>query len=231
VGRRGFTLIEVLMAIALIGILGAAIVAGSGMLSGNRLRAAGGLVISSVRLATTRANATGRPVRIVFDLDADRLLVEETEDRMLRVKDTGDKESEGASAGAEAANEAEKEALEYAKGIVEGPKAPRARFTPAAQFESDQEEGGKSLGRGIGFRLVQTEHDHDPRTEGRAYLYFWPGGGTERAVVQLAREGDEPGEGLTVLINALTGRAKIERGQIALEEPYGDADFGEREEE
>lgn len=225
----GFTLIEVLLTIALIGVLGTMVVAGSGMLSGNRMRAAAGLVMSSVRLATTRANATGRPVRIVFDLEADRLMVEETDSRMLRVKDTGDKESEGASAGAEASNEAEKEALSYAKEVAKGPRAPRAQFRPAAQFESEAGEGGKELGRGVSYRQVQTEHDDQPRTEGRAYLYFWPGGGTERAVVQLHRESDD--QGLSVVVSPLSGRVRLERGRVELEDKYGGADFGEREEE
>lgn len=229
-GERAFTLIEVIVAIALIGLLSGTIIAGSGMLGANRLRAAAGLVISSVRLAASRANTTGRPVRIVFDLEADRLSVEETEGRMLRVKDTGASDSEGAAAGAEAATEAERDALEYAKGVVDGPKAPRAAFKPVKGlgFEDDA-VGGRELGRGVHYRTVQTEHDDRPREEGRAYLYFWPGGGTERASIQLVRDGDD--EGLSVLVSPLTGRAKIERGLVELENPTYDVDFDVREEE
>jgi general secretion pathway protein H len=229
-GRRGFTLVEVLMAIALIGVLSGTILAGSGMLGGNRMRAAAGLVMSSVRLAASRANATGRPVRIVFDLDADRLSVEETEGRMLRVKDTGDKESEGASAGAEAATDAERESMEYAKGVVQGPKAPRAVFKPVTRLGFDDDAvGGRELGVGVHYRQVQTEHDDRPRKEARAYLYFWPGGGTERAVVQLVRDGDDTG--LSVVISPLTGRARLERGAIELESPKYEVDFDVLEEE
>ena len=46
-------------------------------------------------------------------------------------------------------------------------------------------KGHKALEGGIKFRGVQTQHDDLPRTEGRAYLYFWPGGQTERASIQL----------------------------------------------
>jgi general secretion pathway protein H len=144
------------------------------------------------------------------------------------VKDTGDKGSEGTSAGAEGTTEAEKEAIEYADGIVKGPKAPRASFAPIEKFGFDGEPS-RALDRGVRYRAVQTEHDETPRVEGRAYLYFWPGGDTERAVIQLNRDGDE--EGLTVVVSPLTGRARIERGVVDMEEPREDVDFDVREEE
>ena len=76
----------------------------------------------------------------------------------------------------------------------------------------------------------QTDHDEDPVSGGRAYLYFWPGGLTERGHVQLKRIGAEGG--LTVTVSSLTGRAKIERGLVDLPKPRGDdeEDQGEREE-
>ena len=171
---------------------------------------------------------TGRPVRLVFDLDRHRIALEETTGKMLREKEEG----ESTGAGAEAATEQEKEAREYADGIVEGPKAPRASFTPVEKFggdDDDEGKGGRSLGDGVKYRLVQTEHDGEPRTKGRAYLYIWPGGTTERAVIQLYRDADS--DGLTVMVSALTGRAKIKRGRVELEERRTDEDFGVREEE
>lgn len=222
---RGLTLVEVLMAAALIALLTVAVFFGSGMLSSNHLRASAALVVTGVRLGVTRANATGNPVRLVFDLDGHRILLEETTGKMVREKD------EGAStgAGAEAASDEEREAREYADGVVEGPRAPRPSFRRVERFGADDDEGFRALGSNVRFRQVHTEHDGAPRAEGRAYLYIWPGGSTERAVVQLYRPGDE--EGLTVLVSALTGRAKVERGRVELEEPRNDDSFGVREEE
>ena len=230
--RRGFTLIELLITIALVALLSGTIISGSGMLGGNRLRSAAGLVITGVRLAITRANTMGRPVRIVFDLDAQRISMEETADRMLRVKESKDGFSkgsaEGVSAGADPATEAEKESLKYADGVVKGPRAPRAKFTPIPFGSNDKEaEKGRDLGLGVSFRLVQTEHDSKPRDKGRAYLYVWPGGGTERAVIQLERKGGQ--DALSVLVSPLTGRAHIERGKVELEESRRDEDYGMRE--
>jgi hypothetical protein len=148
---------------------------------------------------------------------------------MLRVKETGDsKATEGAAAGADPATAAEKEALSYADGIVKGPHAPRAKFTAIKLGSADEGDGkGRDLGRNIHFRAVQTEHDNKPRDKGRAYLYIWPGGGTERAAIQIERMNSD--EVLSVLVSPLTGRAHIQRGKIDLEERHTDDDFGERE--
>ena len=224
-GQRGFTLVEILLVVGLMAILSAVIVSGTGMLSGTRMRTAGALIMSSVRLAMTRANSIGRPVRLAFDLDNGRLTLEETRGRMLRVRD----EKAGAKAGAQAATEAEQEASEYARDIVQGPRAPEPSFTPVASFaDGEDPANGRELDKDIRFVQMQTEHDAEPRVEGRAYLYFWPGGGTERAAIQITRPGDQ--SGLTVLVDALTGRAKLQRGRIELEEARRDVDFQEREE-
>ena len=211
------TLVEVLIVVALIAMLTGAVVFGSGMLSGSRQRAAATLVMSSVRLAMTRANAKGKPVRLVFDLQEHRVLLEESSGRMLR--------DSSVAGGAEAATEAEERARKEADRILEGPKAPRPRFTPVAEYGSE----GKPLGERIRFRQVQTQHDEEPISDGRAYLYFWPGGGTERAAIQITRQGDD--EGLTVMVSPLTGRAKIEPGNVALPESrFDDEEYSEREE-
>lgn len=212
-------------------LLAGTVVIGSGMLSGSRLRGAAGLVVTAIRIGITRANATGRSVRLVFDLDKQRLSLEETTDRMLRVKENprDSKKSEGASAGANPATQIEKEASEYAEGIVKGPRAPRARFKGIPLGQSEPEAGhGRDLGLGIKYREVQTEHDAKPRTTGRAYLYIWPGGETERAVVQVQKEKDEDSV-LSVLVSPLTGRANIQRGKVEMEEPRREEDFGMRE--
>ena len=223
---RGFTLVEVILVVGLMAILSAMVVSGSGMLSGTRMRSAGALIMSSVRFAMTRANSIGRPVRLVFDIDNGRLLLEETRGRMLRVTS----HDEGAKAGAQAATEAEQQAAEYARDIIQGPRAPQAVFSPVESFASDSDDPalGRELGKDIRFVQVQTEHDAEPRVEGRAYLYFWPGGGTERASIQITRPGDH--QGLTVLVTGLTGRAKLERGRVELEEARHDTDFQDREE-
>src|SRR5690349_17866402 len=74
---RGMTLIEVVIAIALVGLLAGSLLFGKNMLVGSRVKSAATLIASAVRFGLTRANATGKPTRLVIDLDKKVLAIEE----------------------------------------------------------------------------------------------------------------------------------------------------------
>jgi len=225
VDQRGLTLVELLIVIALIAVLGGTVLMGPGMLEGSRLKSAATLIVSGVRLGLARASTTGRPTRLAFDLDNAKLTLEEADSSVLLREHTKD-----SSSGASAATELEKKAQAESERILQGPHAPRATFRAVPGFNSSPDDSGpaRSLGSGVQFISVQTEHDDDPRSSGRAYLYFFPGGTTERASVQLKRRGDDTG--MTVSISGLTGRAKIERGRVDLPAPRNDGEASERDE-
>jgi general secretion pathway protein H len=221
------TLIEVVIAIALIAILSGSLLFGKNMLVGSRVKSAATLIMSSVRLGLSRANATGRPTRLVIDLDKQQLAIEEASNSlMLREK------GKDQTGGADAATAAETKARAEAERIVEGPHAARPHFGKLAGVKGSVEDlaSGRPLGKGVVIVQVRTEHDEEPIREGRAYLYFWPGGTTERAIVQLKKEGDKDAS-LTVVVSPLTGRAKIEKGGVDYPEPRGfDDEYSERSE-
>jgi general secretion pathway protein H len=223
--QRGLTLVELLIVIALIAVLGGTVLMGPGMLESSRLKSAASLIVSGVRLGLARASTTGRPTRLVFDIDNGKLTLEEADSSVLLRQHTKD-----ASSGAAAATDLEKKAQAESERILQGPQAPRARFRAVPGFNSSPDESGpaRSLGNGVQFISIQTEHDDEPRSSGRAYLYFFPGGSTERASVQLKRKGDDGG--LTVSISGLTGRAKIERGRVELPPARSDGEPSERDE-
>lgn len=216
---------ELLIVVALIAVLGGTVLMGPGMLQGSRLKSAATLVVSGVRIGLSRASSTGRPTRLAFDLEKSEVTLEEADSSVVLREHTKD-----GSSGAEPATDLEKKARTEADRILEGPHAPRATFKAVPGFNASADEKGlaRSLGSGVEFVSVQTEHDDEPRTSGRAYLYFFPGGTTERASVQLKRKGDDTG--LTVTISGLTGRAKVERGRVALVPPRGDGEASERDE-
>ncbi|MGC4089784.1 MAG: prepilin-type N-terminal cleavage/methylation domain-containing protein [Polyangiaceae bacterium] len=225
---RGLTLVEVLIVVLLIALLTGGTVMGSGMLKASRVRAAATLLVSAVRLAQNRTNTNGRPVRLVLDLDRRRVQLEEAEGVSF-ARQKGD-----VAGGAAAADEAEKKARSETERIMEGPKPQRARFKPIkALSDLSSNTPGRELGNGVQIASVETDHDEEPVTEGRAYLYFWPGGITERAVVRLKRT-DSSEDGLAVMISALTGRASIERGKGEFPPPREDPEgqgTGQSEEE
>jgi general secretion pathway protein H len=219
--RAGFTLLEVLVVIALMGILSGALVFGSGMLRSSRLRAASTLIASAVRLGIARANTSGHAGRLVLDLDGDRVVLEEASGSVML------REKKAPAGGAAPATEAEQHAKAESDRILEGPRAPRATFHAVKSFADTPQ--GRELGKGVDLAQVQTEHDEAPVTTGRGYIYFWPGGITERAHVQLKGAAGE--DALTVIISPLTGRTKIEKGLIDLPEPRTEKeeDQGDRE--
>lgn len=224
ISRRGVTLVEVLVVLVLVGLLASAIVFGAGNVSATRLRAAATLTVVLCRSAITRANSSGYPVRIVFDLDANTISLEESSSsRVLR-----DRDAMAPPAASVLRAEAERSGEQAAERFLEGVSPGRPQFLPVKDLEIGGEPAGTPhpMGNGIRYRQVQTEHDDKPRQSGRAYLYFWPGGGTEWASVQLQRSADE---GLTVLISPLTGRARVQRGQVDLPERQDDGSISEME--
>jgi general secretion pathway protein H len=236
--QRGVTLIEILVVLVLVALLASAAALGVGSIGASRLRGAAATVVAYSRVATTRTNATGRPVRIVFDLEKGRIWIEEsTTSRALRAnpdapdkKKTPSPDDDYQGPDADRARTAKAEGDAEAERFIEGKGKERPSFVPIKGLEIAGESAGESrdLGGSIEYHQVQTEHDAEPHTEGRAYLYFWPGGETEWASVQLRRSGDKS-PGLTVLVSPLTGRARIEHGYVELPKRNRDGDISEVE--
>jgi general secretion pathway protein H len=221
--ERGLSLIEILVVIAIVAIVTAGAVGGTMVLPTSRLRRSATMIASAVKVAYTRATATSRALRLVMDVDGQKIWLEESDVPML-VR-SNDKSTTG---GAEAVTDAEQAALQEGARIVKGPPVQRPRFHPIEAYgfaDTEPGKGGKPLQRGITFRSVQTTHDDTARTSGRAYLYFWPGGRTELAAIQL-RIGDSEAEaqGLTVQVAPLTGKVAIKPGAVDLEVPTDDSD-------
>jgi general secretion pathway protein H len=215
-----------MVTVAIIGFVTAGIVISSGAVVNSRMRGAASMITGAVRIAFTRASATARPNRLVFDIDNGAVILEETRDTLAVKKDD-------VAGGAAAATEEERDAIATADRILKGPQAPRARFSPvrALGFDDPDTSGGRSIGKGVRFRKVETAHSPDGQTSGRAYLYFWPGGQTERAAIQLTVKtaGEEADDGMTVLVSALTGRVRTAAGAKSMEPMRSDGTFQERE--
>lgn len=214
--------------VVLIALLSGGALLGPGLLRSSRVRAAATLIVSGVRLAQSRTSSSGHPVRLVIDLDERRVLLEQAQ------TSTFSREKGGIAGGAEAADELEKKAKAETDRILEGPRSPRATFTALKELSDPAEPSkGRELGAGVQVASVETEHDEEPVTEGKAYVYFWPGGITEAAVIRLKRS-DNNEDGLSVLISPLTGRASIQRGKATFPPPREDPDgegFGPKVEE
>ncbi len=226
---RGLTLIEIMVVLAIIALVGGIAVAGSMQLPMAKLRGSATMIASAVKRAYTQATAQSCDLRLVMDLDQQKVWLEKSDRPMLA--QSKDKTGTG---GADPMTQAEQEALDEGAKIIKGPPIPKPRFRPIGQaygFSGEEEgKGGTALGRGITFRSVQTTHDDAPRTSGRAYLYFWPGGRTELASIQL-RIHDSPSDDdtLTLLVKPLTGKVTVKAGAVDLQIPTDDNQASERE--
>lgn len=227
---RGMTMIEILIVIVLIALLMGTLVFGSGIFGGANRRAAATLVVAGVRKGLAHANTTGKPVRLALDLAGGRMVLEQASSHEALVgDDKDDEEEEEEDPSAAALMLADAEAL--ADQILSGGGKHDPGFATVDILGQDGEGPGRAVGSGVKIVKVQTEHDEDPLVDGVAYIYFWPGGMTERAIVQIATSTDDD-SGLTIEISPLTGRAQIKRGLLDFPESrFGsDEDFSEREE-
>jgi general secretion pathway protein H len=223
------TLIEVLIVMALIALILSAVVIGSGQMASSRLRHSSTMLTGAIRVGFSRATSSSKTVRLVMDFTDNAIWLEQGDQpHLVQSKDMS------GTGGASAATVQEKAALEDSGRILKGPTAPRTSFTEIDAMglvASDPGKGHKALERGIRFRRVQTGHDSDARKEGRAYLYFWPGGQTERAAIQLkVGEGDDEANTVTLIVSPLTGKVTVKDGAVDLPQPEDDKGASEREE-
>lgn len=226
--KRGMTLIEIMIVLVLMALLIGTMAFGSGFFGGANRRAAATLIVAGVRKGLAQANTTGKPARLAIDLTQGQVVLEQASSSQALVggKKDEDETTEPLDPAAVLLQQAEASAEE----ILSGGGKHDPGFAPVAVFGDDGEGPGRALGSGIKVLKVQTEHDEEPITEGVAYIYFWPGGVTERAIVQIAKLGDDTG--LTVEISPLTGRADIKRGLLDLPDSVfdEDEDYSERDE-
>lgn len=197
---------------------------GPGVTESARLRRSAVLIASAVKVAYSHANASSHVVRLVFNFEQRTVGIEESEGQLWLAKNDR-------TGGAQAATEAERKAVEESDAILKGPRAPRPAFKPATVFgfSTKKEKPVKELERSIGFLQIETAHEDEPVVKDQAYLYFWPGGQTERAAIQLsAGRSMFDADVITILISPLTGKAEIRKGKVSMARPRDDAEESER---
>jgi general secretion pathway protein H len=225
---RGVTLLEILVVMMLVSLVMGGVVLGGGQIASARLKHTATMLAGAVRVGFLRATATSKSQRLVFDMDEKKVWLEESELPMLvQSKDAS------ATGGADPATEFERKALEENDRILKGPRPVRPKFKPVSSLGFSDGSGAKGprpIDRGITFREIQAVHDDLPRVAGRAYLYFWPGGQTEMANIQV-RIGQslDAGDTLTLVVSPLTGKVTVKNGPIPFVLPLDDKAASDRE--
>ena len=201
---EGLTLLEVMMVMVIMALAAAGATLGIGALTRTELRSSTMRVAAAAHFGYSRSISTGRTVRVVFDLDQDTISAEETSGRVaisrMDALTRGDEDETDLGA---------VDPWESARIRMEqGPMKATAAFGPITDPDGEEIEFYKSqsIGNGITILQVKTPHYPDPDQAGRVALYFFPGGRTERALIQLSDASDTV---YTVEIHPLTGKAKM----------------------
>ena len=214
---RGFTLIEVILVVAIIAVVVTGATFGLGAVTRTRLRSASFRVASAAQFAYNRAITQGTTTRLHFDFEKNTMAVEESATPVTLA--TGDDlETETGDA---------VDPWDLARSRLEkplDPPAPRSPFQPitSSSGKALDRYTAKLVGDGISVHALITPHEIDKRTEGEGSVYFFPGGVAEQAVIQLRDSSDTI---YSIEIHPLTGDARIHN--FAFEPVEGLDDEGE----
>src|SRR5579885_2910198 len=84
--ERGFTLIEVMVTLAIVSLFIGGVIASARSLAKSDLRSVSSQMASGIRYLFDRARSTGKYYRMVIDLDTGRYWAEESDDRFYLVR-------------------------------------------------------------------------------------------------------------------------------------------------
>jgi general secretion pathway protein H len=232
--QGGYTLLEVL-AVAAIAV-GLIAVSGVGIrrLRQSDLRTASARLAGAIKFTYDRAVTSGKYYRLVIDLEQKTYWPEVSDDRFYLVRGQRRAPAEDEAESATGATPAPKSGgagmgsiLGLLGGGGGGSGAPgtaaakvgvgKARF--AADATSSKQKSAPL--KGISITAVWSARFDDPVTEGRAYLYFFPEGMTERAIIHLADTADGA---FSLVVHPLTGRVQIHGGRVEIPRSGGDVD-------
>jgi general secretion pathway protein H len=228
--QRGFTLIEVFIVMAIVGLIFSLGIKGFRSLARSDLRSSASRLQGSMRFLFDRASTTGKTHRLVLDLEGARYWAEVSDDKFYSPRDSespealrrretleAEEDEEAAARREKAAQEAESRygsgssakdsSFDMSKLEVGEFKPKRARFAAFKDLVLKPVKLKNTV-----LRSVYTPRVDEPLTTGRAYIYFYPLGQTEQSIVTLS---DKDGETIYSLVaHPVTGRVKIYSEEI-----------------
>jgi general secretion pathway protein H len=210
--HSGFTLIEILVVLAIVGVLAALSVRGLRSLARSDLRASVSHLSGAIRYLFDRASTTGRYHRLVIDLEQGRYWAEVSDDQFYLPRDPETESSAKKLAALEAEldeKDARRKEMAEAAGDVDMTKVLPMDFRPKkARFGAFKESNLKPVTlKNTEVMDVFTPRVADPVTKGRAYIYFFPLGQTEPAIIHLSDPTQQTIYSLVV--HPITGRVRI----------------------
>ena len=208
------TLIEIMMVLAIVGLMMGIASYGIGRVRKSDLRGDVAMVATTLRAAYDRATSSGAQHRVTLDLDEETVNVERCEGKPKIYRKTKEVQEETRRALEEQRKALEQTSPEAAAALAEvlGGENPCGR----AEGELGKPRALRKK-RGIGFEKVFATHLDEAVTEGKVTLNFFPGGLAERAVIQVA---DDDENVFSVYVHPLSGRVEITQGTAEKAEEF-----------
>ena len=229
----GFTLIEIIVVLAIVGLIMGLGVNALRSLARSDLRGAATHLSGAMRFLFDRASTTGKTHRLVLDLEGGRYWAEITDDKFYVPREVESPEAtrrreeleakedeERLAAAAKAAQATSGSSSSSSSGLpmdssFDVSKLDVGEFRPKrARFAAFKELAIKpvTLSKRVVFRSIYTPRSTEPVTSGRAYIYFFPLGQTEAAIVSLS---DPDGETVYSLVaHPITGRVRVYNQEV-----------------
>ena len=221
--QAGLTLIEIMVVVAILALVAGSAAVGLNSVGKANLRGTAMQLGAAVRYCYDRSITTNAYYRLVLDLDQNSYWAEKSDEKMLLRRDKEKAPGKGQAFDQAAADkerddliaEEEQRLRERGQGLgialEPPPRAKRAKFQTFQDAAMKQVKLKKA-------RLfdVYTPRQREPYKKGRAYLYFFPDGHTERALLRIA-DGDQF---YSLLVSPLTGRVEVKSGRVELERDF-----------
>ncbi|MFL5355306.1 type II secretion system protein [Archangium sp.] len=219
--ERGMTLIEVSIALGIAAVLFAAVTISIGAITGAKAKASAAQLAGVIRSLYDTSALSGKTCRLVFELadpkdeqGVSRYHAECAAGNVTTSRDRDDmlREESRAREDDKRGNKRTDTRRKYSGGSDDMPgldeilKQEESRVEDAARFSSFTSEEFKPRELPSDVTLsVWTRHQREPADKGVAYLYFFPQGFTEKALVYV-KQGDNV---WTLAVSPLTGKVDI----------------------
>lgn len=208
--NAGFTLIEMMVALAIISVMFGAAVMGVGALTGAQAKQAATTLAGAVRVLFDSSALSGHTCRLVFELaendETGTKFHAECAQGAIAVQSNRDEELRATKEAQEEKSEPDRGSFDRSptlEDLMAQEKQRIAQQRTFGEFTSD-EIPTQTIPTSVKVS-VWTRSQKKYVTEGPAYLYFFPQGYTEKAHIRL-QQGDNA---WTLVVEPLTGKVRV----------------------